>query len=291
MTNHMHYLAEDRDSGRWGLRLIAGGTASIPAGRPYPLPEHPESHLFRWDRGRILREYQIVVIAGGGGIYEDHCGTRVVRSGEGFLLVPGRWHRYRPDPVTGWIERWLAFDGLVMRDLQRQERLPANPVLGQSMLDAIWRNRFDEILTMLRQQASAWRFESEALLASLIARLTSVGAPDERDPVQRSALRLTTELHVPIEVLALEAGLSPSQFRLRFQGMYGCSPRIYRQRALVARAQRLLVIPGTTVFEVAAALGFSDPAHFSRGFRRGCGQSPQAWRSSADSEEDRKWPG
>ena len=285
MTDHMQYLAEDRDSGRWGLRLIAGGTACIPAGSPYPLPEHPESHLFRWDRGRILREYQIVVVAGGGGIYEDHSGIRAVRSGEGFLLVPGRWHRYRPDPSTGWMERWLAFDGPVLRELQRQERLPTYPVIGQKMLDAIWRNRFDEILTMLRQQAPAWRFESEALLASLIARLTAVGAPDETDPVQKAALRLTTELHVPIEMLALDAGISPSQFRLRFQGMYGCSPRIYRQRALVARAQRLLVIPGTTVSEVAAALGFTDPAHFSRGFRRGCGQSPQAWRATNSAEE------
>ncbi len=285
MIDHMQYLADDRDSGRWGLRLIAGGTACIPAGRPYPLPEHPESHLFRWERGRVLREYQFVVIAGGGGVYEDHSGTRTVRSGEGFLLVPGRWHRYRPDPATGWIERWLAFDGPVMRDLQRQERLPAMPIVSQSVLDTIWRNRFDEILTMLRQQTPAWRSESEALLASLMARLTAMGAPDEADPVQRSAMRLTTELQVPIESLALEAGLSASQFRLRFQGLHGCSPRIFRQRALVARAQRLLVIPGTTVAEVAAALGFTDQAHFSRGFRRGCGQSPQAWRAKIGTED------
>jgi hypothetical protein len=25
------------------------------------------------------------------------------------MLFPGEWHRYSPDPATGWDEHWVAF--------------------------------------------------------------------------------------------------------------------------------------------------------------------------------------
>lgn len=28
-----------------------------------------------------------------------------------FLLFPGEWHNYRPDPHTGWHESWVGFTG------------------------------------------------------------------------------------------------------------------------------------------------------------------------------------
>jgi len=49
-----------------------------------------------------------------------------------------------------------------------------------------------------------------------------------------------------------------------------------RRRAL--EAQRLLTYSSMTVSEVGYALGFDDPAYFSRAFRADVGQSPADFR-------------
>jgi len=40
-------------------------------------------------------------------------GTRrqAIEAGDAFLLFPGKWHRYRPAPSTGWDEHWIGFNG------------------------------------------------------------------------------------------------------------------------------------------------------------------------------------
>ncbi len=55
----------------------------------------------------------------------------------------------------------------------------------------------------------------------------------------------------------------------------------YRQLVEEVRfgtAIRLLVRPGTNLVGIARALGYSDPAHFTRAFRRWTGETPSAFR-------------
>ena len=281
MSDHVHYLPDDRETGRWGLRLTGGGDTTVEPGESYPAPGHPESHLFNWDRGRVLGEFQVILMAAGRGIYEDRQHTRTVVAGQGILLVPGVWHRYRPDPATGWREQWLAFDGPAVRLLHAQGRLDHGGEFWSRALDPDLRRRLEEILGLLTHRPATWRAEAEALTASLLPRIDASRA-EEDDPLHGAARQLAGELHRAIDDIARDAGLSPSQFRLRFRRIHGCSPRRYRQEALAAQARRLLANPGTTVAEVAAALGFSTHAHFTRGFRRAVGESPRAWRKRRD---------
>ena len=44
------------------------------------------------------------------------------------------------------------------------------------------------------------------------------------------------------------------------------------------KAVRLLLRPGASVAAVASALGYSDPAHFTRAFRSWTGETPSAFR-------------
>ncbi|GAB3387028.1 hypothetical protein GCM10027514_28270 [Azotobacter armeniacus] len=50
---------------------------------------------------------------------------------------------------------------------------------------------------------------------------------------------------------------------------------------LLLEAKRNLIYTTMTVNELSDALGFNDPAYFSRFFRRLAGQSPKAFRQSA----------
>jgi len=274
MTDHVHYLPEDPDTGRWGLCLTAGGRSRIAPGAPYPAGSHPDSHRFAWQRGRVLTEFQVVHIAAGAGWYEDHDQQRHLVAGDVFLLVPGRWHRYRPEPDRGWEEHWLAADGPALRRWRREGRLDPRSAPWCGTLAADQALRLTAILDLMDGRPPGWRPEAEALTAGLLARIDA-GDRTVDDPLQRAARRLAADLQVPIDQLAEEAGLSPSRFRERFRAVHGCAPREYRQRVLVDRARRLLAQSGMTVAAVAEVLGFSDHAHFTRGYRRACGTSPR----------------
>lgn len=54
-----------------------------------------------------------------------------------------------------------------------------------------------------------------------------------------------------------------------------------QQRVLQQKAKELLARPEVTITDVAYALGYSDPAHFTRAFQGWIGISPSKWRSEA----------
>ena len=61
--------------------------------------------MFSYESGRILDEYHFVLITEGKGIFESKsAGIKNVNTGDGFLLFPGEWHRYKPIKQSGWTE-------------------------------------------------------------------------------------------------------------------------------------------------------------------------------------------
>lgn len=80
-----------------------------------------------------------------------------------------------------------------------------------------------------------------------------------------------------IDSVAKRLGLSRRtlQRRLSEQGM---SFERLAQRALRDQANDLLKESDMPITDIALELGYSDPAHFTRAFRRWTGETPQAWR-------------
>jgi len=83
------------------------------------------------------------------------------------------------------------------------------------------------------------------------------------------------------EQLAEYAGLSPSRFHAIFQEATGIAPMQYVQRLRLRRAQELLLATDLSIKQIADAIGFNDPFHFSRLFKRDAGVSPRAYRRNA----------
>lgn len=78
--------------------------------------------------------------------------------------------------------------------------------------------------------------------------------------------------------LAAQATLSRAQFTRRFVARLGMSPAQYVIQARVDRAHQLLTETGMTVTQIAAALGYTDVAYFSRQYKQRTGQSPRTTR-------------
>ena len=104
--------------------------------------------------------------------------------------------------------------------------------------------------------------------------------PDPR--ITWAVEQLQRRLHEPIEIAALAVcvNLSPSRFRQLFTVQTGVAPARYLQQLRLRRARLLIERTFLSVKEVMALVGYSDPSHFSRDFRRAHGVSPSALRGS-----------
>lgn len=130
------------------------------------------------------------------------------------------------------------------------------------------------------------------VLAVWLGRQVMVRDAQERPERGQSYLTAFSQLveanysnHWPIEVYAKALGITPAYLnglcrRLRGQTSLG----VIHQRLLL-EAKRNLIYTGLTVNQIADLLGFSEPAYFTRFFKRLAGVSPSVFRQESSSRE------
>ena len=79
--------------------------------------------------------------------------------------------------------------------------------------------------------------------------------------------------------LAARINLSPSRFRALFTAQTGVGPAQYLQWLRLRRARLLLERTFLSVKEVMGLVGYNDPSHFARDFRRLHGGAPTSFRA------------
>ena len=104
---------------------------------------------------------------------------------------------------------------------------------------------------------------------------------DPRIAIIIARIEQSLEAAPSIPELAAEAGLSTSRFAHLFRQETGLAPGRYLHRVRMERARVLLERTFLSVREVMARVGFRDPSHFSRDFRRFHGIPPSAVRGTA----------
>jgi AraC-like DNA-binding protein len=248
--------------------------------------QHPADHHFGWEHGRILEALQIVLITAGCGQFESH-GTKpqVIAAGCAFMLFPGVWHRYRPDPATGWVENWVEVRGAtVNRLLRRKIFSPKTPVLRSALPTEI-ETCLNAVHARARQPQSG--FDSELAtrgLAVLAAWEQARVAPQRQTRMAKAVAEAERQLshhlaeRVNIAQLARRLGVAYSHFRMAFKLHTGYAPWQYMLHLRLERARRLLVSSDATLEEVAGRLGFSSAFHLSAAFKRAYGAAPSHWR-------------
>ena len=63
-----YLIVNDMDQ-KFGLWVNTVGFQSIQPNSPYPLKDHPSGYFFNAQKGRVLREYQLVYITKGRGLF------------------------------------------------------------------------------------------------------------------------------------------------------------------------------------------------------------------------------
>ena len=289
-TSYYRYLPEalTEEARAIGLYVMDSGYTLIPSGSSYPPISHDQEHDFDRKEGRTLSEYQLVYITRGQGTFESEAsGVISISSGMLFVLFPGVWHRYAPDPETGWDEYWIGFNGAMAQALFSSPFLnPQLPVLAVGQQEEIVR-LFLETSDALETERAGYPLLTAAWTLELIARLRVIQQGAERDReldemVRRARCRLREQVNGPVYLpdLAKELHVGYSLFRKVFTAYTGVAPAQYHLQLRIHKARDLLAGTSRPIHRIAEDLGFSSPYYFSRIFTAKTGQSPKAFRTA-----------
>jgi AraC-like DNA-binding protein len=218
-----------------------------------------------------------VVAAANTPFARDDAGNYRLGEGEDFVMVSGMVQidaRRQPlllgglPPlihVTG-TEPDAANLGWLLQQIVREMQPPARP--GQSMVLAelaqlLFVQTLRVYLTQGGQDGGGWlRGLADRRLAPALACMHG-------DPGRAWSL----------EDLAREAGMSRTSFAVHFREVLGMPPLTYLTNWRMHLAERDLRA-GTSVLEVAAAVGYTSESAFSHAFKRAMGVAPGRYRKS-----------
>lgn len=282
---HLKYLAVSRNDLQWGLAVNSVGSQDVSAGAPYPPTGHPSRYLFTEERGRVLNEYQILYITEGKGYF---CSASLphkmpVVAGSLFVLFPGEWHTYRPDPATGWKEYWIGLEGSMADEWVRQGFFsPEHPLFRVGLHHEIV-NLYEEAIMVASMQESGF----QQRLMGIVTHLIGVGLYFNRqkafsevnDLINRSKIFIADRFRsVSPEEVAQHLCMGYSNFRKVFKEYTGFSPAKYIQNVRFAKVKEALTNTSLPVKEVAFEMGFDNYDYFFTAFRRITGMTPSAYR-------------
>lgn len=270
----------------WGLFLTVAGFAQIPPAIVYPPNVHPSGYFFTWDKGRILQEYQINYITEGSGVFETIDSQYPVGPGSILIVRPGVWHRYRPEPSTGWNEHYIGFNGDFCKNLFNEGFFQqAKPVLYVGFQENLLK-LFLEVIQLVKDEKTGHQQVCAANTILALSKILSVvrnqefaGKTIERT-IRKACLYFRENLNtnVNIEQLAGELHVGYSYFRQMFRKYTGVSPSQYHLSLRIQKAKDLLVSTDQSFKEIAIDLGFESYFYFSRIFKDKTGKSPMDFR-------------
>lgn len=224
--------------------------------------------------GRLLDESLLILVLAGHGRYRlEGARERRLATGDAVLLPPGRRHDFACDPQDGWEIRWVHFQGAYADSLARLAGFAGDRLVIAVGADPAPAQRLQAIHEHIanRDQLGA--------AVELIGLLVALKKCDQSRLGEDARLLAAVEDGGGLPAMARAAGLSRFHFLRRFKRATGTTPWRYLTDLRLARAKNLLIDPACGIAEAAAAAGFTDPAYFSRLFRKRTGISPRAYRN------------
>ncbi len=280
------YLPISEMDKKWGFTINDLGHNVIPENSDYPSKGHPGTHMFSWETGRILNEYHFVLITEGQGIFESKsAGERKIDAGNGFILFPEEWHRYKPAMEKGWTEIWVGFSGQIAEILMKNSFFSRkNPVI-QNCANMLVLNLLKSLFQLISEEPFGYQRTASGVFHQLLAEICNIQKGSELNRQSSSLLSKAKYLmHKKIDgaidfhSFCNNHSISYSKFRIDFKQQTGYAPLQYFLLMKVEKAKDLLNNTDMRSKEIAFQLGFKSDHYFSRVFKMKTSLSPKEFR-------------
>lgn len=282
-----YLIVNDMDR-KFGLWVNAVGYQSIPPDSPYPLKDHPSGYFFNADKGRVLREYQLVYITKGRGLFSsDSTQEKQVCKGRLIVLYPGQWHTYTPLRQTGWTEYYIGFEGPIMDAVVRDSFLSSE----QQILEIGINEELTSLFARALEVAEADKISAQQYLSGILLHMLGlvlsvsknkvyeISDVDQKIEQAKIIMNENVAGTVDPEELAMRLNISYSWFRRVFKDYTGYAPAKYFQELKLRKAKQLLVGTSQSVKEIAFTLGYQSTEYFFSFFKKRTGLTPLEYRS------------
>jgi AraC-like DNA-binding protein len=284
---HVRYLLTSEQDMQWGLTINTVGYQHVAPGEFYPPQNHPSRYLFSTERGRVLDEYQLLYLVRGKGRFASasHRDTEV-HEGQMFMLFPGEWHSYRPDPKTGWDEYWIGFEGeYIDNRTARGFFSRQKPIFNVGLHEEV-ASLYRTAIKTATNQHTGFQQMLDGIVNHLLGYAYSY---DKRSTMEEKwAVQQINKAKITIyeslsqrlspEEIAAQLNVSYSWFRRVFKQYTGFSPTQYMLEMKVQKSKELLTNTDLSSREIAYRLGFENPDYFCLLFRKRTGITPIRFR-------------
>lgn len=278
-------------------------------------------HLNEWARMRWIDDFEIVIVLEGQScVYiDEEQGSIPIREGDIVFIPPnfkhawfGREKRHlavhfdiHANPKLKAFEN-LHFTGQtvtpgVLIDTPVEFSIPS--LVGSSDLKikivtpvrrkALWIEKLDSLVSIWRQRTNQTTVNYMRVMEVIgwimkeLHRDGSVGRDPHIHPGVQKVIQMITDhpgKHFKVEELAKAAGFGLTYFRSMFERATGLPPSRYMEKIKIEEAALQMIETERRIFEIANSVGFTDPYHFSRVFKRVMGKSPRAYREALNTK-------
>lgn len=249
------------------------------------------SALHDWELSphRHARLHQVLLVQCGSGTLSLDGAVSALAPGSVVNVPPGHVHAFRFEKgTTGWVatfadellEEILVRVGDVRADLGRACVVQADASIHRVM-EQIWQ----EFSGSSKARALVLRGLSGALLGWMARAMGADAAPvanlAESNLVQRFRGLIDEHFlaHWRVADYARALAVSPTHLSRLTRAATGNSAMRLIEARTIREARRQLAYTNLSITTIAYALGYADPAYFTRVFRRDAGVSPRDFRA------------
>lgn len=250
---------------------------------------YPSAHGHYVDRPRYRGESILIYCMAGRGWCELEGREWGAGQGSALFIPPGVSHTYGADPNDPWTIWWVHFGGALATQFLRALGVSARgPTLYAPAILRVG-DAFEATYGHLEHGYSDTALMGLTTgLARVLGLLrTNQRAPDargrtEEDRIRQSIRYMREHLDRPLRLAQLAdlLGVSVPHYSTLFRKVVGTSPGRFLTHLRMQRACELLDATDLLVAEVGRRVGFRDPFHFSRAFKRVVGKPPLHYRET-----------
>jgi len=209
----------------------------------------------------------LVVFSGRGLLYADT--TVPLGPSIAYLIPPRLVHRELSDTAMDVL--WVGLAGSLLDGVPHHLLCLGQPRGLGALARQLW--------LCTERRPSAVGVEMDGLVRTLLGRALAHGTETSASgplPLDDSIEYLHRHYARDLNIvdLARRFGCSERHFNRVFRQHTGLAPVRYLRRIRIENARKLMTYTHFTVAEVAALVGYDDPAYFSRVFRQETGSSP-----------------